>query len=278
MRIYGEDNFIAFQLLLDKVVEKSEIGLSLKAFQKSHLEKLSDKIKKELNQDLYPIGAATLRDYRYMYLRNPKYPFRAEREKLDRLTEYINEDYWEDFKSKYFEEAKEGAHSFYAALDVYADMATYAGDLGTISLQNAQYIKQDPSNPAYLFNLAICQLCNREYKEATRLLRLALDTDSTHPGLHHFMALSLFAGIRPFRHHKLNIDLILEHLEKALSFESTKEDTLYLKRIVQTDFHDRIGYGFEPTVLPEEPSSTDMIDFFSKCMGMTSAEIKTLLL
>lgn len=278
MIIKGENNFEIFKLLLDQVAIKSELASSFENFNKGLFDRLSQRLK-GLPQDEYsPVSASTLRDYRYMSIKKIGYSFKVDENKLNHLTTLIDEGDWRSFVQKHSEEVNITFNSFYKSSNLYQDISQQKENLANIYSENTAYLRQYPSNPEYLFNLAVCQLYNGAYKHAVDLLHSALYLNSNHGGLHHFLALSLFSGARPFRHQKSNIDKVITHLSRAIKLEPEREDSLCLKRIVQTDFHARIGYSFIPTAIPELELSTHMISFFSKCIGIEQAEIKSTLL
>jgi len=270
MRVNGDDNFRVFQKLMKMVAKKVDLGEDFENYGQHQFKKLS-KAFIPPDSTISELSPTTLRDYRYMYIR--KYAFKAETEKLSILTKYATNKDWEDFKNEYFPELENGYFSFFKSADIYEAINANKEGIRKLALQYENYRKQDPGNPQYHFDLAICLLYEGSFRQASKIFQSAFSNASMNALVHHFYALSLFEGKRPYRHAPFTINKIMDHLGQALTYEPERKDSLFLKRIVEKDFHARIGFSYMRSEAPILISSNkSLIEFTSKCLGISTNE------
>ncbi|MDN5214716.1 hypothetical protein QQ020_21740 [Fulvivirgaceae bacterium BMA12] len=281
VRISGENQFVVFKILLDEVGYQSRTNKPFSEFDDNRRKKLSEEIadSKGVPPEASPISSSTLRDYWYRYKGRPKYPFKADSEKLSVLTEFIDEGTWDDFYKKHGDGSPAPkSWSFYNDTDIYTSLATVKMELKEIINEKALCIKGKPDDHVLLFDLGICHLLLENYNEAYEIFAKGVQYDTFNGQYHFFLALSLLGGKRPFRHLKDTIDKSLRLLQKAIHLEPAREDFLSLERLIYLDFHERIGYDYPPLrALPSLPNRQTTL-LLSKCVNLSESDINKLLL
>ncbi len=282
MNITGETNLEVFLELIQLVIRESGIPKPLNEFRSNEQVALANKIKALLNPkgDIYPISANTIRDYRFMCdPNNWKYPFSASEGKLDMLCQYIGEVSWKRFVSNRIEGVTaEFYDSFYRSDNIFSLIYEKASEINNMIIQGEKLLKQNNNSVEILFNVGVSLLFKSHFKKAETLFNRCSDLESHNSKFYFFKSLSLLDGKRPYRHKKIKIDGIIDHLNKSIQFND--ENTSYysqLLHLIHQDFHQRIGYSYHRVRLIKQPSQLEWLRFLEICTGIPYKEIENIL-
>ncbi|NMH87982.1 hypothetical protein [Flavivirga algicola] len=283
MNVTGETNLEVFLELIQLVIKKSGIRKPLNEFKGHEQNTLADKIKSILNPngDIYPISANAIRDYRFMSdPDNWKYPFSVSEGKLDVLCQYIEEVSWKRFVSDRIDGViADFNDSFYRSDNIFPLIYEKASEINNMIIQGEKLLKQNNNSVEILFNIGVGLLFKGYFKKAENLFNKCCDLESHNSKLHFFKSLSLLDGKRPFRHKKIRIDGIIEHLNKSIQFNS-EGITYYseLLHLIYQDFHQRIGYSYQRIRLTKHSPQLEWLQFLEICTGIPYKEIEKTLI
>ncbi len=279
MNITGEANLEVFLELIQLVIQKSGIQKPFNKFKGDEQRSLANKIKVYFNlgdKDPYPIAATTIRDYKYMCdPNNWKYPFSITEGKLDILCKYTDQNSWYHFAKKRTNKVTaKFTDSFYRSDDIFSLIYSKTPEIDHIIAHGEKILKQDNDYVEALFNVGVCLLFKSHFKKAATLFNRCSELESLNSRFYFFKSLSLLEGKRPYRHKKIIIDNIIDHLNKSIHLNpenTTYSELLYL---IHQDFHQRIGYSYHRIQLVKRPPQLEWLLFLEICTGIPYKEIE----